>query len=116
MRLILYTVISIYFFSSNILLFSQNKPKPQSAMKINLIVDASCAKCQFDKKSDKDCLLAVEIHSDIYYVEGTTIDDHGDAHAEEGFCNSIRQAKVKGNIVDGRFEVTFFELLDKNIR
>ena len=65
MRSILYTIISIYFLSSNIVLLSQSKPKPQSAMRVNLIVDASCAKCQFDKLSDKDCLLAVEIHSDM---------------------------------------------------
>ena len=95
MRLILYTVISIYFFSSSILLFSQNKPKPRSAMKINLIVDASCAKCQFYKKSDKDCLLAVEIDSDIYCVEKTTIDDHGDAHASDGFVMSSGRLMLK---------------------
>ena len=111
MRLILYTVISIYFFSSNIVLLSQNKPNPQSAMRVNLIVDTSCAKCQFDKKSDKDCLLAVEIHSDIYYVEGTTIDDHGDAHASDGFCNVVRKAHVEGIIDDGRFYLDKFRLL-----
>ena len=111
MRLILYTIIATYFFSSNILLLSQNKHKPQGAMRINLIVDASCAKCQFDKKSDKDCLLAVEIHSDIYYVEGTTIDDHGDAHASDGFCNVVRKAHVEGAIDDGRFYLDKFRLL-----
>ena len=111
MRLILYTIIAIYFFSSNILLLSQNKHKPQGPMRINLIVDASCAKCQFDKKNDKDCLLAVEIHSDIYYVEGTTIDDHGDAHASDGFCNVVRKAHVEGAIDDGRFYLDKFRLL-----
>ena len=111
MRLILYTVISIYFFSSNIVLLSQNKPKPQSGMRVNLIVDASCAKCQFDKKSDKDCLLAVEIHSGIYYVEGTTIDDHGDAHASDGFCNVIRKAHIEGIIDDDSFYLDKFRLL-----
>ena len=111
MRLILHTVISIYFFSSNILLFSQNKPKPQSAMKINLIVDASCAKCQMGKNNDDECLLAVEINSDIYYVEGTTIDDHGDAHASDGFCNVVRKAHVEGIIDDGRFYLDKFRLL-----
>ena len=111
MRSILYTIISIYFLSSSIVLLSQSKPKPQSAMRVNLIVDASCAKCQFDKKSDKDCLLAVEIHSDIYYVEGTTIDDHGDAHASDGFCNVVRKAHVEGVIDDGRFYLDKFRLL-----
>ena len=111
MRLIAYTIISIYFFYPSIVLLSQNKLNPQSAMRINLIVDASCAKCQFDKKSDKDCLLAVEIHSDIYYVEGTTIDDHGDAHASDGFCNVVRKAHVEGAIDDGRFYLDKFRLL-----
>ena len=111
MRLIAYTIISIYFFSSSIVLLSQNRPKSQSAMRINLIVDASCAKCQFDKKSDKDCFLAVEIHSGIYYVEGTTIDDHGDAHASDGFCNVIRKAHIEGIIDDDSFYLDKFRLL-----
>ena len=111
MRSILYTIISIYFLSSNIVLLSQSKPKPQSAMRVNLIVDASCAKCQFDKKSDKDCLLAVEIHSEIYYVEGTTIDDYGDAHARDGFCNVVRKAHIEGVIDDSRFYLDKFRLL-----
>ncbi len=111
MRLLLYTVISIYFFSSNIVLLSQNEPKSQSAMRINLIVDASCAKCQMGKNNDEECILAVEINSDIYYVEGTTIDDHGDAHASDGFCNVVRKAHVEGIINDGRFYLDKFRLL-----
>ena len=111
MRLILNTVISIYFFSSNIVLLSQNKPKPQSTMRVNLIVDVSCAKCQFDKDLDEECLLAVEINSDIFYVQGTTIDDHGDAHASDGFCNVVRKAHVEGAIDDGRFYLDKFRLL-----
>ena len=80
------------------------------------IVEASCGQCQFNMTDKSGCDLAVRIDNHTYFVDNTSIDDHGDAHAEEGFCNTIRQAKVKGNIVDGRFEVTFFELLDKNIR
>ena len=71
----------------------QNELKSEHTMRVNLIVDASCAKCQMGKNNDDECLLAVEINSDIYYVEGTTIDDHGDAHAIDGFCNAAIDIK-----------------------
>ena len=111
MRSILDTVIFFYFFSSNIVLPFQNELKSEHTMRVNLIVDASCAKCQMGKNNDDECLLAVEINSDIYYVEGTTIDDHGDAHAIDGFCNVGRKAHVEGIIDDGRFYLDKFRLL-----
>ena len=111
MRLILDTVIFFYFFSSNIVLPFQNELKSEHTMRVNLIVDASCAKCQMGKNNDDECFLAVEINSDIYYVEGTTIDDHGDAHAIDGFCNVVRKAHVEGIIDDGRFYLDKFRLL-----
>ena len=111
MRSILNTVIFFYFFSSNIVLPFQNEFKSEHTMRVNLIVDASCAKCQMGKNNDDECLLAVEINSDIYYVEGTTIDDHGDAHAIDGFCNVVRKAHVEGIIDDGRFYLDKFRLL-----
>jgi hypothetical protein len=46
-------------------------------------------------------------------VDGTNIDDHGDAHDTEGFCNAIKKAKVQGSIVKGRFEATYFELIKR---
>ncbi|NCT74182.1 MAG: hypothetical protein GXC78_06620 [Chitinophagaceae bacterium] len=58
-----------------------------------------------------DCALAVRVNGIEFYVEGTGIDDHGDAHAKEGFCNSIRRAEVQGSVVDGRFRVTYFKLV-----
>ena len=42
--------------------------------------------------------LAIQINGIAYEVEGTGVDDHGDSHAEEGFCNAIRVANVKGKI------------------
>ena len=44
-------------------------------------------------------------------MDGTTIDEHGDAHADDGFCNAIRKAEVQGTLVKGRFNVTYFKLL-----
>lgn len=77
----------------------------------NKIVEASCGQCQFAMQG-KGCDLAVRIDNQPYYVKGTTIDDHGDAHAEDGFCEAIRKAKVSGNVVNGTFEATTFELID----
>jgi hypothetical protein len=32
------------------------------------------------------CDLAVRIDGKTYFVDGTSIDSHGDAHAEDGFA------------------------------
>jgi len=74
------------------------------------IVEASCGECQFGLKG-KSCDLAVRINNKAYFVDGTSIDKHGDAHAKDGFCNAIRKAEVKGKIVDNKFVATYFKLL-----
>jgi hypothetical protein len=76
----------------------------------NAIVEASCGECQFDMPGE-GCNLAVRIEGKTYFVEGTHIDDHGDAHAQDGFCETIRQARVSGEIINQRFIATTFELL-----
>lgn len=75
-----------------------------------LTVEASCGQCRLGLEG-KDCDLAVRIDCKAYYVDGTHIDGHGDAHATDGFCNAIRKARVQGSIVDGRFKATYFQLL-----
>ncbi len=82
---------------------------PDSTKKIQL-VEASCGECQF-KMQGKGCHLAVRIDGKTYFVDGTSIDDHGDAHGQEGFCEAVRKAEVQGNVVDGRFKATYFKLL-----
>ncbi len=57
-------------------------------------VEASCGECQFGMKGD-DCDLAVRIDGKTYFVDGTTMDEHGDAHAKDGFCNAVRKARDK---------------------
>jgi hypothetical protein len=74
------------------------------------IVEVSCGECNFGLKR-KSCDLAVRIDGKAYFVDGTKIDDHGDAHAKDGFCETIRKAKVTGEIVNDRFKVTSFTLL-----
>jgi hypothetical protein len=55
--------------------------------------------------------LAVRIDGKPYFVDGTSIDSHGDAHANDGFCAAIRKATVVGELQENRFVVTEFTLL-----
>jgi Family of unknown function (DUF6370) len=79
---------------------TKEQPKKQ-------IVEASC---QFGMEG-KACDLAVLLDGKSYFVDGTHIDQHGDAHAADGFCAKVRKAEVVGEIVDNRFKVTYFKLL-----
>ncbi len=75
-----------------------------------LNVETACGQCKFKLKGE-GCSLAVRINGKAYFVDGTKIDDHGDAHAEDGFCNKIRKATVSGSIINNRFVATSFKLL-----
>lgn len=75
------------------------------------IVEAACGQCRFDMKGKKGCDLAVRIDGKSYFVEGSKIDDHGDAHAQDGFCHAVRKAEVVGEVKDGKFVVSSFTLL-----
>ncbi len=77
------------------------------------VVETSCGECQF-KMAGKSCDLAIRMNGKAYFVDGTTIDEHGDAHAKEGFCEKIRKAEVQGEVVGGRFKATYFKLLKTN--
>lgn len=83
--------------------------KPDSTKKIQ-IVDAACGECQF-KLTGKGCNLAVRMDNNAWFVDGTDIDSHGDAHAKDGFCNAVRKAEVQGQLVNDRFKVTYFKLI-----
>ncbi|UOQ52535.1 DUF6370 family protein [Hymenobacter cellulosivorans] len=74
------------------------------------VVEAACGQCRLGLPG-KSCDLAIRLDGKAYFVDGTTIDSHGDAHAKDGFCQTIRQAQVQGEIVDNRFKATSFQLL-----
>ena len=76
----------------------------------SLLAEAACGQCRFGLKGE-GCDLAVRIDGKAYFVDGTNIDDHGDAHAQDGFCNAIRKATVKGKVVNDRFVASYFKLL-----
>jgi hypothetical protein len=87
-----------------------SKPLILDKTKEVLLVDASCGQCKLGLPG-KSCDLAISLNGKSYFVDGTEIDSHGDAHAKDGFCNSIRKANVQGEIVNDRFKATYFTLL-----
>ena len=54
----------------------------------------SCGMCNF-LTGDNDCALAVKIGSRVLKVDGVGIDDHGDSHASDGYCNVIKKKYVE---------------------
>ena len=78
---------------------------------IHQVVEAACGKCLFGMTEKRSCNLAVRIDGKSYFVDGTNIHEHGDAHADDGFCVMIRSASVKGEIIDGRFKSESFTLI-----
>ncbi len=107
---LLATVIFCSFFAIQMNAQSSSKTsKPDPTKKI-MIVDASCGQCQFKIKGS-GCDLAVRLDGKAYFVDGTKIDEHGDAHAADGFCEAIRKAEVQGEVVNNRFVATYFKLV-----
>lgn len=77
----------------------------------NLIkAEVACEICMFNIEG-QECELAVSIKGSKYYVIGTGIVDHGDAHSKRGFCNAVRKVNIQGKIIDSKFHVTHFELV-----
>ncbi len=107
------TLFTIIILLASVKTFSQDSTQLKfDPSKKVLIVDASCGQCQF-KMEVSGCTLAIRINKKTYFVEKANIDAFGDAHAEVGFCNSIRKAKVQGIIVNNKFVASYFELIDK---
>ncbi|MFV5702235.1 DUF6370 family protein [Flavobacterium sp. XS2P12] len=97
----------IFLFSVALASAQDKKEQPKSQ-----IVEAACGQCQF-KMEGHGCELAVRIDGKTYFVDGTSIDSHGDAHANDGFCAAVRKAEVVGKVENNRFKVTSFKLLPK---
>lgn len=89
--------------------YSQESKAHKKSKKGN-IVEAACGMCKFDMKG-QGCELAVRINGTPYYVEGAKMSDYGNPHGDDGMCNAIRKAKVKGEVKDGKFMVSSFQLL-----
>lgn len=96
-------VILLFF---TVIVSAQKKKEEQKPQ----IVEASCGQCQFGMEGS-GCDIAVRIEGKSYFVDGTSIDSHGDAYAKDGFCETIKKAEVVGKIVNDRFVATSFKVL-----
>ena len=85
------------------------RPAPQDVVMVQRQVEASCGQCQFGMPGS-GCTLAIRFDGQGYYVDGSDIDDHGDAHGTDGLCNAIRNATVSGRVTSGRFKAERFAL------
>lgn len=101
-------IITVAFFLIG--MASMNAQEKKTEQKTQ-VVEASCGQCQFGMKDKPGCDLAVRIDGKSYFVEGTDINKHGDAHAHDGFCSAIRQAEVVGEVKNNKFVVSQFKLL-----
>ncbi len=78
------------------------------------IVEVACGQCMLGMKEvKKGCDLAAIVDGKAYFVEGTKLDNHGDAHGPDGFCNAVSKAEVVGEIKGDKFVVTEFKLLPR---
>ncbi len=77
------------------------------------LVIASCGMCNFGLDAKAGCSLTIKIGETTYSVKGTGIDDHGDSHAKDGFCNAVSVVSVVGNVKDNLFLAESFEFQKK---
>lgn len=109
MKSLLAALVFSFFGLSAMAQSSEKGLAPDPALPL-LTVDASCGKCKLGLPGT-GCDLAVRIDKKSYYVDGASMDNYGDAHATDGMCNAIRKAQVQGEIVDGRFKVSYIKLM-----
>ena len=103
---ILFSYISKAQISGNVV------PDPQ---KQTYTVEASCGQCNFALPG-KGCELAIRMDGKAYFVTGTDIDDHGDAHAHDGFCEAVKMAEVQGELKGDKFNVSYFKLKEEMLQ
>ena len=99
----------LFFTSAAVLVGCATRPSSLVLQKPT-VVEAACGECKFGLKGD-DCDLAIRVNAQSYFVDGVAADALGDAHARDGICETIRKARVTGEVKGGRFVATSFELL-----
>ena len=73
------------------------------------LVEASCGMCNFGMNS-KGCGLAIRIGEQVLKVKGSKLGEHGDVHAKDGMCETIRVAQVDGRVYQNKFYSDSFTL------
>ncbi|TXB66877.1 hypothetical protein FRY74_01465 [Vicingus serpentipes] len=74
-------------------------------------VIAACGTCNFNMSSPTGCALAIQVAGKYYWVDGSTLQDHGNEHNANGMCKVTRKAEVQGTFKGNRFNAKSFALL-----
>ena len=99
----------IIIFSILLISLSVNAQKKEKTYKVL----AGCGQCQLEMNSKTGCDLAIQYAGKKYWVDGSSLQDHGDEHdPEAGMCQTTRKAEVQGNFKEGKFIATSFTLID----
>ena len=60
--------------------------------------------------NSKGCGLAIRIGEQVLKVKGSKLGEHGDVHAKDGMCETIRVAQVDGRVYQNKFYSDNFTL------
>ena len=74
-------------------------------------VEAACAMCAYELEGAKGCYWAVVLEGKPVPATGPAIPTDHASHAPDGMCNIRRRVVVEGELSDGLFYATRFELL-----
>jgi len=68
----------------------------------------SCGMCNF-MNGDRNCALAIKVGSKVLSVKDVGIDEHGDSHSKDGYCNVIKKVYVEGRVKGKSFKADKME-------
>ena len=68
----------------------------------------SCGMCNF-MNGDNDCALTIKVGPNVLSLKDVGIDDHGDSHAKDGYCNVIKKVYVEGRVRGKTFKANKME-------
>ena len=105
-KLYFFLIINILFFSKSL---AQEYRPYKNSMKVNMIVDSSCGKCQFGDKTIKECMLAVKINSDYYYINDVDSGIFDSKAKNSELCKVIKKAHITGELADESFYLYTFK-------
>lgn len=73
------------------------------------VIEVACGTCQLNMEGS-GCEAAVRIDGKTYFMDGAPAELAETEHDADGICMCVREAKVTGKVVDGRFKAEKFEL------
>jgi len=97
-------IILLIILLTSITVVAQQKEKTYKVL-------TACGQCQFDMSSPNGCALAIQLAGKTYWVDGSSISDHGNEHAANGLCKTVRKAEVQGTIEGNRIEASSFIII-----